>query len=379
MGSNSFFKPFLTLLAAVAVLLSAGYVSAQTVTGSIGGSITDQSGAAVSGATITATNLATGVATTTRSDSSGVYNIQFLPIGAYSVSATGTGFQTSTVSSLTLEIDQIARLNFKLQVGSVSTTISVSSESGAALQTQNPTLGTTVSSNTIENLPLSGLNFQTAGMFVPGAVNPTYSSMGGTNGYERDTSGGAVPSFNGNRQQGNNYIMDGVEINETINNLVGYNPAPEAIGEMRTVTANADAEYGDVNGGEILMVTKSGTNNFHGALYEYFENQDLDRQPLEQQLLGIPKGIFHQDLFGVTGGGPIFKNKLFFFGGLRRRPQQRQRHRSASVATVKMRTGDFSELLTIRGIQLYNPAVSGTNPTGGTAAATPYNEQPDPG
>ncbi|MGA8109427.1 MAG: carboxypeptidase-like regulatory domain-containing protein, partial [Acidobacteriaceae bacterium] len=261
MGSNSFFKPFLTLLAAVAVLLSAGYVSAQTVTGSIGGSITDQSGAAVSGATITATNLATGVATTTRSDSSGVYNIQFLPIGAYSVSATGTGFQTSTVSSLTLEIDQIARLNFKLQVGSVSTTISVSSESGAALQTQNPTLGTTVSSNTIENLPLSGLNFQTAGMFVPGAVNPTYSSMGGTNGYERDTSGGAVPSFNGNRQQGNNYIMDGVEINETLNNLVGYNPAPEAIGEMRTVTANADAEYGDVNGGEILMVTKSGTNN----------------------------------------------------------------------------------------------------------------------
>jgi hypothetical protein len=376
MESRSFLQKSAVLL--VTTLLFTGYALAQTMTGSIRGTITDQSGAAVSGAAITATNNATGVATSTKSDASGVYNIQFLPIGDYTVSTTASGFQTSTVNSVRLEIDQIARLDFQLHVGSVATTVSVSSESGAVLQTQNPTLGTTVSSNTIENLPLSGLNFQTAGMFVPGAVNPTYSSMGGANGYERDTSGAAVPSFNGNRQQGNNYIMDGVEINETLNNLVGYNPAPEAIQEMRTVTANADAEYGDVNGGEILLVTKGGTNSFHGAAYEYFENQDLTANLWSNNFSGLPKGVFHQNLFGITGGGPIFKNKLFFFVDYEGARNNAAGTGSASVATNKMRTGDFSELLTIRGIQLYNPTVSPTNPTGGTLLATPYNNNQIP-
>ena len=149
----------LGVLLAAALLLSLAQANAQTITGAIRGSITDQSGAAVPKASVTANNTATGVKTGTTSDAGGVYNFQFLPIGSYTITATAPGFQTSSVGPMTLEIDQIAQVNVKLQVGSVSTTVSVSADAAAILQTQNTTLGNTVTSNTIENLPLSGLNF----------------------------------------------------------------------------------------------------------------------------------------------------------------------------------------------------------------------------
>jgi len=369
-------------LLAVAMLFGASQAIAQTITGRITGSVLDQSGAAVPGASVTALNAATGVATTTRSDQSGIYNFQFLPIGSYTVTGTAQGFQKTTVGPLTLEIDQIADIDIKLAVGQVSQTVSVSSDA-AVLQTQNATMGTTVSSNTIENLPLSGLNFQVAGVFVPGAVLPRYDLEGSSSGFERDTTPATLPSFNGNRQQGNNYILDGVEINETTNNLVGYNPAPEAIQEMRTITGNADAEYGDVNGGEMILVTKGGTNQFHGSLYDYYENQALTANTWSNKNhpTPIPKGVFHQNLFGATFGGPVFRNKLFFFGDYEGARNISAGTGTASVATAKMRncpatngvpTCDFSEILTSPGRQLYNSAVSATNPTGGYTKATPY-------
>ena len=113
-------------------------------------------------------------------------------------------------------------------------------------------------------------------MFVPGAVLPTYGALGSTQGTERDTSfaSSTQPSFNGNRMQTNNYIFDGTDINEPLQNTIAYNPAPEAIGQMRIITGNPDAEYGNVNGGEILAVTKSGTNKFHGSVYAFYENQN---------------------------------------------------------------------------------------------------------
>src|SRR6185437_14498528 len=199
-----------------------------------------------------------------------------------------------------------------LQVGEVATTVNVNAE-GAVLQNQSSTVATTVTANTIENLPLSGNNFQVAAVFVPGAVLPRFDLEGGSNGFERNTNPATLPSFNGNRQQGNNYILDGVEINEPTNNLIGYNPAPQALQEMRTITANADAEYGDVNGGEMVLVTKGGTNQFHGSAYEYYENQALTANLWSNNYSGLAKGVFHQNIFGVTFGGPVLRNKLFFF------------------------------------------------------------------
>lgn len=372
---------------AVVLALTGGCAAAQTITGAIRGSVTGPRGGAVAKATIAVTNVATGVRSSTAPDASGLYNFQFLPIGFYTITVSAPGFKSASVRRMPLEIDEIAQVNFKLQLGAVSTTVSVSAEQSSILQARNPTLGTTVTANTIEGLPLGGLNIQTAGIFVPGAVNPTFDQMSGPSGIERDTSSATIPSFNGNRQQGNSYILDGVEINETLNNLVGYSPAPEAVQQMRVITANADAEYGDVNGGEMLLVSKGGSNQIHGSLYGYYEDQDMAANSWSNNDSGLPKGAFHQDQFGAAAGGPIRRNHLFVFGDYLGTRNITAGKSSASVASKKMRTCspnngvttcDFSELLTVNGIQLYDPAVSPTNPTGGYANASPYPDNQIP-
>src|SRR5580698_8430625 len=261
-----------TALVAV-VTVAAG---AQTVTGSIRGLVTDASGAVVPGSEITAINVNTGVQTKTTTDKTGNYNIQTLSVGSYKVTAARPGFKTTSVGPISLEIDQIAKIDVKLEVGEVSATVEVAAESGAILQTENASLGTTITSNTLESMPLPGQNFSAATVFVPGAVLPTYGSLGSSQGTERVTSfaSSTQPSFNGNRMQTNNYIFDGTDINEPLQNTIAYNPAAEAIGQMRVITGNADAEYGNVNGGEIIAVTKAGTNKFHGSVYAFYENQN---------------------------------------------------------------------------------------------------------
>jgi hypothetical protein len=377
----------LTLLRAFALKFTAlallmisgcGVVWAQTVTGSIRGSVVDQTGASVPGAEVSARNVNTGVLTNTVSDHSGAYNIQTLPIGTYVVIVKKTGFNTTAERPFSLEIDQIAKIDVKLQVGEVATTIDVAADSGSILQTENASLATTITLNTLESMPLPGQNFSAATVFVPGAVLPTYGSLGSTQGTERDTSfaTSTQPSFNGNRMQTNNYIFDGTDINEPLQNTIAYNPAPAAIGEMRVITGNADAEYGNVNGGEILTVTKAGTNKFHGSLYAFYENQDGTANTWANDYNKIPKGIFHQNLFGGTFGGPVFKNKLFFFMDYEGFRQTSAGTQVISVPSRRMRMGDFSELLgapnefgqtipAAQYIQLYNT-------TNGLATATPY-------
>lgn len=334
-----------TLLLTILFFGIATQIPAQTVTGSIRGTITDQSGAVVPGASVTATNINTGVATAATADKSGDYNIQTLPIGTYTLSATKPGFSVTTQKPFALEIDQVARVDLKLQIGQVTTTVEVPADAGSVLQTENAALGTTITANTLESMPLSGQNFDAATLFVPGAVLPTFRAMGGSNGTERNTDWTTLPSFNGNRGQNNSYVLDGVEINETLNNDIGYNPAPEALQEMRIITGNANAEFGNVSGGEVLMVLKGGTNQFHGSLYSFYENQDLTANLWSNNYNHIPKGVFHQNQFGATFGGPVLKNKLFFFADFEGYRNTAAGTGTASVPTRRMRQGDFSEFL----------------------------------
>lgn len=357
------FALFLTTL----VLAPAGM--AQTITGTIGGTVTDSAGAIMPGAAIKATNQSTGVTTSATTTRSGTYSIQFLPIGAYTITASMTGFQTDSIGPFQLGIDQIAKIDVKLQIGNTSTTVNVSAETTPLLQTQDATLGTTISGSTMVNMPINGLNYQFATLFVPGAVLPSVSSMAGADGNERNADWYGSPSFNGARGQNNNYVMDGIEINETLNNFSGYNPAPDAIQEMRVITGNANAEYGNVSGGEVLVVTRGGTNKYHGSAYEFFQNNGLSANSWANNYKGIPLPAFTQNQFGATFGGPIRGDRLFFFvdyegfryhtGGLG----------TATVATAKMRTGDFSELLSDQysNIQLYNNQLGG-----GFSNAVPY-------
>jgi hypothetical protein len=352
----------------------------QTITGSVRGTVTDPNGALVVGAHVTATNVDTGVASTTVVDRSGLYTFQFLTIGNYTITATASGFDTASVGPLRLQIDEIAKVDLGLRIGSASTTVNIASTTSPLLNTENATLGTSISSYTLEAMPLNSLNVIISTLFTPGAVSPATASMGGLMGGYRDVNtsndiaASGVPSFNGNRQQGNNFILDGVEINETITNTLGYNPSPYSLQELRVISGNAGAEYGNVNGGEVLMVSKSGTNRFHGSAFEYYRNQDLAANSWTNNNVpagspAIAKSPFTQNQFGGAVGGPIFKDKLFFFAdyeGYRLNLPGGQA--AASVPTALERTGDFSEELSTYGpnYQLYNTA------NGNASAAVPY-------
>jgi hypothetical protein len=335
------------IVIAMAALLCAPSLLAQTVTGNITGIVTDSSGAIVAGATVTARNQDTGVASPTTTNSSGFYSIQFLPIGHYDVTVQATGFGTETVPPFTLEILQTATFNVHLKVGSTAETVDVST-AAPILNTNDANLGVTFSTNEIQNVPLNGLNFSTLTMFLPGAVNTNGNSgQSGNNAIERDTYYSDIPSINGNRSQANNYTLDGIDMNEPANNLIGYNPAPEALQEIKVLTANSPAEYGNANGGGVVSVLKSGTNHFHGSVYGYLQNDKLNANTWNNDNATpvIPINPFTQSQFGATLGGPIKRDKLFFFVDYIGARFHTGGTGQASVLTQAMRNGDFSALL----------------------------------
>jgi hypothetical protein len=361
-----------------AVLLGVLPASAQTITGTVRGTVTDPSGRVVAGSKVTATDVATGVATSTVTNSTGLYNIQFLPIGTYNISVTARGFDMALVPAFSLEINQIAEIDIKLQVGSISTTVKVDSSTSPIMQTEDATMATTLSSSTLSNMPLNGLNFQSATLFVPGAVDPGLAALSGPEGTERAGVGldfaQNAPTFNGARGENNSFILDGVEMNETIADLAGYNPAPDAIQQMQIITGNASAEYGNVSGGEVLVVTKGGTNQYHGSAYGYYQSNTMGQaNSWANNFADIPLEPYTQSQFGVTVGGPILKGKLFFFGDYLGFRWHTGGEKTGTVATPAMRTGDFSELLspTYGGVQLYNNQPANGK---GYAGATPYND-----
>jgi hypothetical protein len=333
---------------------------AQKVTGSITGVVTDPSDAVVAGARVTAHNVDTSVETATTTDSAGAYTLQFLPIGHYEVTVQATGFSTAKVPQFTLEVLQTAKFNVKLTVGGESTSVEVTAAT-PILNTSDYTIGGTFTENTISNFPLKGLDFSALTLYVPGATS-TYANTG-TNSIERSTYYSDSVNMNGNRAQANNYTLEGIDMNETFNNLISYSPAPAALGEVKVLTANTPAEFGNVNGAGVVSVLKSGTNQFHGSAYGYVQDYRLNANSWQNNNHAgtaadpkIPINPFSQNQFGGTLGGPILRNKLFFFVDYLGSRYHTGGIGTLSVLTQKMRTGDFSELLTgSNPIQLYDP------------------------
>ncbi|WP_114209373.1 TonB-dependent receptor [Acidisarcina polymorpha] len=340
-----------------AILFGTLPLISQTVTGSIVGSVTDASGAVLPGAQVVAHNLDTGVDSPTTTNASGFYRIEFLPIGHYQVIVSANGFNTQTLPPFSLEVLQTPTFNVKLEVGSSSTTVSVSA-AAPILNTNDPTLGTTFTSNTIQNFPLNGLDFSALTLYVPGSVSTAGTS--GTTSIERSTYYTDSPNLNGNRAQANNYTLDGIDMNETQNNLISYSPAPDALAEVRVLTANSPADYGNVNGGGVVSVLKSGSNQFHGSAYGYTQNANFNANTWfnNHQNPKLPINPFSQSQFGGTFGGPIKRDKLFFFVDYLGARFHQGGTTTASVLTAAMRNGDYSVLLSgangNQAIQLYD-------------------------
>src|SRR5204863_1390444 len=328
------------LLLVLLGLLSPAAVLAQTGAASLTGIVSDQSGGAIPGATVTATNQATNVDYTAISNEAGNYTITAVPVGTYVVKAELTGFKTAATVPVALEAKQIGRFDFKLEVGAIAENVQVVGQS-PLLQTETATVGEVISGTTVVGLPLNGRNTGQLSLLLPGTVTINPGSFTAIR-----TFGGGRPYVNGNREQTNNYTVDGIDMNESIDNLVAYQPSPDALAEISVETNNYAADIGNVAGGVISNVIKSGANSFRGNVFEFYRNGKFDANTWERNRSGAARAQRTQHIFGATLGGPVVKNKLFFFVDYQGTVLDQPGSQTASVAPLAWRHGDLSSLTT---------------------------------
>src|ERR1041385_3375648 len=300
-------------LAPIFILLLATVVSAQTFRGSILGTVTDPNGAVVSGAKVSAKNLATGLERSTTTDDSGNYTVAELPIGPYEVRVEQSGFVPSVVSNVTVEVASERRVDVKLAVAGADTVVTIATDVQVATTTN--TLGGTITTKDAEDLPINGRDFTKFLVMVPGAT-------GDPSGATDSPGSFGLFSANGNRGRANNYLLDGTDMNDGYRNLPAINEAGvfgtpatilpiEAISEA-AILSNFEAEYGRNSGAIVNIVTKSGTNDFHGSLFEFFRNNKLDARNVFNPEPN-PQTAFRNNQFGGAIGGPIKRNQTFFY------------------------------------------------------------------
>jgi hypothetical protein len=333
---------FAAVAVAALALLSPAPLSAQAVSGTILGTVRDSSGAALPGATVTLVNSATGLSRAVTTDPSGEYTAPSLPTGTYSVTAEMSGFKRTSQSNVHLGVDQKVRTDFKLELGQMTEVVTIQAET-PLVQTSSSDLSMTVEGKTIESLPLNGRNFVNLTRTIPGVVrgNPG-SNIDGAGSLAWRAS--ASFSANGQRPRDNNYMLDGVDNNETWLQTVVIFPSVDAIDEFKVQTSTYSAEFGRSMGGVVNLQIKSGGNSFHGSAFEFMRNDRLDANNWFNNRAGRPKPEFSQHQFGGTLGGPLIKDKTFFFVDYQgMRINQGQSYLS-TVPSALMRQGNFSEL-----------------------------------
>src|SRR5258707_944960 len=335
----------------IAMLLSVSPSYAQVDAGTVLGTVTDASGAPISGANVTLTNEGTNAALSAPTGSNGDYKFTPVKIGLYTVSVTYQGFQTTTQKNITVNVGADVVIDFSLKPGQVSEIVEVTSTT-PVLQTQNASVGQVVDSRNIENLSLNGRNFTFLAQLAAGVNTPQADTRG-------NAASGAFAA-NGLRPAQNNYLLDGIDNNsDTVDFLNGTNfvvlPPVDAIEEFKVQTSDFSAEFGRSGAAVLNATIKSGTNNFHGTLWEFFRNDKLDAADFFENAGGIKKGELRQNQFGLSAGGPVLipklyngKNKLFFFGdfeGLRRRQGTVLNGAVPTVAERNSNYTDFTDLL----------------------------------
>ena len=290
---------------------------AQLTTADILGTVTDSSGAVVPNAAITLTNLGTNEIRTAQSTGSGDYSFSLLPVGHYSITVKATGFQKAITKDLAVEAGDRARADIHLQIGSETTVVEVVAQT-PLLQADTATVSSTVTARAVQDLPLNGRNFVQLVQLVPGAnEGPGMGLSSGGRPDDRRTNAAGL-SVNGQDDTLNNWVVDGVDDNERVIGTIGVKPSVEGIQEITVQTNNYAAEAGRTAGGVVDIVTRSGTNLFHGSVYEYFRNDIFDGRNYFQTTGNKPE--LRQNQYGVSIGGPIIRNRTFFyfdFEGLR--------------------------------------------------------------
>jgi outer membrane receptor protein involved in Fe transport len=290
---------------ALLVLATAAVLSGQTTNATLRGSITDQSGAVLPGVTITVKNQDTAVERTTLSDETGNYQVAALPVGVYQIEVRLQGMKPQIVSGLTLEVGQIAIRNFKLEVGGLTEQVTVAADA-PAIETATITVGQVINQRTVQEVPLNGRHFLDLGMLIPGSVTPPANA-----GLAAPLRGQGFFGFNtaGNREDGVNFMLNGINLNDISNQQVTFQPSINTVDEFKVTNSTFSAEYGRNSGAIVNVATKSGTNQFHGEVFDYLRNDVFDAR----NFFDIAKPAFRRNQYGGALGGPIVKDRTFFF------------------------------------------------------------------
>ncbi|MEO7143483.1 MAG: carboxypeptidase regulatory-like domain-containing protein, partial [Bryobacteraceae bacterium] len=337
-------------------------LAAQLSTASVKGDARDSSGSAIPGAGIVLKNTATGVQRTTSSNGSGNYVFLSLPPGTYTLEATHTGFQALHLEPFPLEVNQTATFNLTLQVGQVQQSVDVRA-AGEAIQASTAELGTVVAQKQVVDLPLNGRNFTQLLTLAPGAspANVSQNNGGGFGSYAVGVV--AYPSFNGQSNRSNLFLLDGVIDTSPDTSTYAVAPIVDAIEEFKVQSHNDEAEFGTVTGGVVNVVTKSGTNQFHGSAWEFLRNDAFDARNFFRPTV-TP---LRQNMYGGAIGGPVIHNKTFFFLGYQGYRQASPANSLYRVPTAANLTGDFSDWPQ----QIYDPLSTTVN-SAGQLTRTPF-------
>jgi hypothetical protein len=320
---------------ALAILFAASSAGAQSTGGRIRGTVSDPSGASVAAATVTLINEATHSSHDVQSAATGEYIFIEVPVGSYEIDVTQAGFKKFIRKGVTLDLNQVISVDITLQLGAASESVEVTG-APPVVDTSSTQLGAVVNERASTQLPLNQRDVYQLLQLQPGVQ----SQLGNDTFYGSDKPG--VVTVNGGRGRANNYSVNGGDGNDLFANLPAIQPSPDSIEEFKVITNSFDAEYGRNSGAVVNVVTKSGTNNIHGSIFEFFRNDVLNAHPFT--FFAAPKPDFKQNQFGGTIGGPIKKDKTFFFGSYEgRRITQGIVSQPISVPTgAEVNNGDFS-------------------------------------
>jgi hypothetical protein len=322
------------LVAVQLLLLCTSFALGQDPAGILEGVVTDSSGARLPNAAVTATNSSTGLTSSQTTSSTGEFRFSYLPVGRYSLRVAAHGFAPADVTGIDVDLNRVVNLPFSLRVAGRVEAVDVSA--AAASTDVSSTIGNVVDTQQILDLPLNGRNLTQLGLLQPG-VSPLTAGLLLAGGIARANQGYAV---NGQPPESNNYLLDGVTNVDSVNGGFALRTPPDAVNEFRILTANAPAEYGETSGATTSVVTRSGTNEFHGDLYDFLRNNALD----SRNFFAASTEPLHQNQFGATFGGPIRRNKDFFFAYYEGQRSREGETRTAIVPTAAERQGNFSGL-----------------------------------
>lgn len=350
-------KVLYVAMAFVAALCISPRVYGQA-TASFSGTVTDKSGSVIPGASVTATAQDTGQTRSTATDSTGHYTINLLPIGDYTLRVESSGFQAAVQKNVRLQVDEQRELDFAMSPATVSSEVVVSATE-VAVQTTNGSLGQVINSQQVAELPLNGRDFVQLATLTPGTIQETNPNSFFTTGGSSEVAarGSFSLSVGGSRANSTDWLLDGNDNNELTAGGIAILPSIDAIQEFKVLTYDYSAQWGTRAGPTVLVTTKSGTNQFHGSLFEFLRNTKLDAR----SYFASSTEKFNLNQFGGSLGGPIQKDKTFFFIDLEQKDQREGIPFTGLVPTAAMRTGDFTN------DDFGNPAAPIINPNVGGA------------